>query len=81
MMYEDGRRIPQDFAEAAKWYRRAAEQGDAGAKHALGSAYSMGKGVARDYVLAHMWYDLASLQFTERKEWAALGGPPLSRFK
>ena len=29
VMYGEGRGVPQDYAEAARWYRRAAEQGDA----------------------------------------------------
>ncbi len=28
-MYRQGRGVPQDDAEAMKWYRKAAEQGDA----------------------------------------------------
>ena len=31
--------FPQDDAEAAKWYRLAAEQGDAEAQHNLGVMY------------------------------------------
>ncbi|MBM3508219.1 MAG: SEL1-like repeat protein, partial [Alphaproteobacteria bacterium] len=27
-MYAEGQGVPQDHAEAVKWYRRAAEQGD-----------------------------------------------------
>ena len=29
-MYNVGQGVPQDYTEAAKWYRRAAEAGDAG---------------------------------------------------
>ena len=29
--YDNGQGVPQDYAEAVKWYRKAAEQGDAGA--------------------------------------------------
>ena len=32
-MYQNGRGVPQDGAEAAKWFRLAAEQGDAEAQH------------------------------------------------
>ncbi len=28
-MYEKGQGVPQDYAEAVSWYRKAAEQGDA----------------------------------------------------
>ena len=29
VMYENSEGVPQDYAEALRWYRRAAEQGDA----------------------------------------------------
>ena len=34
-MYENGRGVPQDDAEALKWYRKAAEQGNANAQKHL----------------------------------------------
>ena len=27
LMYDNGKGVPQDYAEAVKWYRKAAEQG------------------------------------------------------
>jgi hypothetical protein len=42
-----------------KWYRLAAEQGDAVAQHSLGVMYRDGLSVPRDYVQAHMWFSLA----------------------
>ena len=59
-MYEYGRGVPQDDAEAVKWYRLAAEQGDAHAQANLGIMYEYGRGVPQDFVAAHMWYDLAA---------------------
>jgi TPR repeat protein len=35
-MYADGRGVPQDHAEAVRWYRLAAEQGNAFAQFRLG---------------------------------------------
>ena len=35
VMYRDGQGVPQDDAQAAAWFRKAAEQGDAVAKQAL----------------------------------------------
>ncbi|MDA1310441.1 MAG: hypothetical protein O2985_12665, partial [Proteobacteria bacterium] len=43
-----------------KWYRKAAEQGDASAQNNLGIMYRNGKGVPQDNVLAHMWWSLAT---------------------
>ena len=45
-----------------KWYRQAAEQGDAGAQNNLAFMYGTGRGVAQDYVQAHMWFNLAAAQ-------------------
>ena len=38
-MYGAGLGVPQDYAEAVRWYRRAAEQGDASAQNNLGVMY------------------------------------------
>ena len=57
--YATGRGIPQDDAEAVRWYRLAAEQGDAYAQYNLGVSYSTGVGVLKDSVLAHMWFTIA----------------------
>ncbi len=59
-MYYDGRGVPQDDAEAVRWYRKAAEQGLAQAQHNLGVMYANGQGVPQDYVLAHKWYNLSA---------------------
>ena len=49
-----------DYKEAIKWYRLAAEQGDAKAQNALGAMYEFGLTVPQDNVMAHMWYNIAS---------------------
>jgi TPR repeat protein len=59
VMYKQGIGTPQDMAEAARWYRAAAEQGYARAQNNLGYMYGTGSGVPQDYVLAHMWYNQA----------------------
>jgi uncharacterized protein len=61
-MYERGESVPQDYAEAVLWYRRAADQDFATAQRLLGSMYQNGKGVPQDYVQAHMWYNLSAAQ-------------------
>ncbi|MGO8831974.1 MAG: tetratricopeptide repeat protein [Roseiarcus sp.] len=61
--------VGQDYAEAAHWYRKAAEQGGARSQisqNILGSMYAEGKGVPQDLVLAHMWLNLAAAQGDER---------------
>lgn len=36
VMYDSSEGVPQDHAEAARWYRKAAEQGDPDAQFNLG---------------------------------------------
>ena len=60
LMYQWGRGVTPDGAEAVRWYRLAAEQGYAAAHYALGIAYFTGRGVLEDYVIAHMWLNLAA---------------------
>jgi TPR repeat protein len=55
-----GEGVPQDYTEAAKWYRLAADQGYAPAQTSLGLAYETGRGVPQDYVEAMKWYRLAA---------------------
>ena len=45
-----------------KWYRLAAEQGDAVAQFNLGVMYDEGDGVPQDYATALKWYRLAAEQ-------------------
>ena len=59
-MYVRGQGVPQDAAEAVRWYRLAADQGDATAQYSLGFMYQNGEGVGQDIVLAHMWFNIAS---------------------
>ena len=47
--------IASDYAEAAKWYRLAADQGDASAQLNLGVSYDNGQGVPQDYSEAINW--------------------------
>jgi TPR repeat protein len=47
--------LPKDAIEAVKWYRKAAEQGDAPAQFNLGNSYANGEGVAKDAVEAAKW--------------------------
>lgn len=59
-MYHKGQGVPQEHAEAVKWYRRAAEQGHAHAQQSLGLKYFLGQGVPQGYVQVHMWLNLAA---------------------
>jgi TPR repeat protein len=59
-MFETGRGVPQNYTEAAMWYRRAAEQGDSLAQYSLGLLYDRGQGVPQDVVEASKWLNLAA---------------------
>ncbi|MSP33056.1 MAG: sel1 repeat family protein, partial [Pseudolabrys sp.] len=54
--------MPQDYAQAVKWYRLAADQGNAKAQSNLGLMYDNGQGVPQNYAEAMRWYRLAADQ-------------------
>ena len=62
VMYDNGEGVPQNYAEAMRWYRLAAEQGHAEAQGTLGIMYGTGEGVPQDYAEAVRWYELAAEQ-------------------
>ena len=79
-MYAGGDGVAQDSVQMAYWWHKAAEQGFAIAQYDLGVAagngcakaqyylglmYASGKGVPKDYVAAHMWFNLAAAQGDE----------------
>jgi uncharacterized protein len=49
-------------SEAAKWFRKAADQGNAKAQHVMGMAYFEGQGVIKDAAEAVKWYRKAADQ-------------------
>ena len=59
-LFETGRGVPQNYTEAAMWYRRAAEQGDSRAQYSLGLLYDRGQGVPQDIVEASKWLNLST---------------------
>lgn len=61
-MYRKGRGVPRDDAEAARWYRAAAEQGCAAAVNNLGVLTMNGWGVPRDVGAALALYRTAAQQ-------------------
>lgn len=52
----------KNILAAKKILTNDAENGITEAQNYLGAMYANGQGVPRDYVLAHMWYNLSSLQ-------------------
>ena len=66
LLYSEGRGVPLDYAEAATWCSKAADQGDARAQVMLGAMYLVGHGVPQDYVQAHMWFNLAASRSSDK---------------
>jgi C-terminal peptidase prc len=60
--YEFGYGIEKNLPEAVKWYRKAAEQGDARAQVNLGLCYYNGYGVQKNRTEAVKWYRKAAEQ-------------------
>lgn len=61
--YYFGRGVPKDYAEAAKWFRKAAESGHKFAQTSLGACYEKGgHGFSKDYAQAVKWYRRAADQ-------------------
>ncbi len=52
----------RDPEQAAYWFRKAAEQGHAGAQNNLGMCYYWGQGVEQDWSQAARWYRRAAEQ-------------------
>lgn len=61
-LYENGRGVKKDHAEAAKWYSFAAVQGHVHAQYNLGLMYVEGRGVWRNEARAAAWFRRAAVQ-------------------
>jgi len=61
-MYFEGDGVPQDDAEAARWWRLAADQGDRDAQFHISFMYEYGRGVEKDLAEAIRWYQLGAAQ-------------------
>jgi TPR repeat protein len=59
-MYEKGEGVTQDYAQARRWYQKAADAGSAEAMYRLGEMYEEGEGVTQDYAQARRWYQKAA---------------------
>ena len=58
--YYFGKGVPQDYAEALRWYKMAADQGEPDAEDGLGYMYFAGRGSKQDYAEALRWYKRAA---------------------
>jgi len=60
--YFKGEGVPQDYAQAAQWYRKAAVQRHVKAQANFASLCYLGKGVQQDFTAALHWYREAAAQ-------------------
>jgi hypothetical protein len=67
-LYDNGKGVPQDYAEAAHWFQKAADQGHADAQNNLGLLYRNGQGVPQDDAEAAGWYRKAANQGTAQAQ-------------
>jgi TPR repeat protein len=74
MSYDTGTGVRRDAAEAARWFRRAADQGDPAAQQNLGIMYANGDGVPQDPAAAYLWLTLAAAQAPEPARASLLQG-------
>ena len=74
--FQFGNGVPQNYAEAFRWYRLAANQGHTGAQTRLGFMYQSGKSVLQDNVMAHMWFNIGA---TDRDELAVYARDNLAK--
>lgn len=59
-MYAAGKGVDIDNRQAVRLYRQAATQGSVQAQKNLGQMYIAGQGVPQNYILARMWFSIAS---------------------
>jgi TPR repeat protein len=59
---EGGEGVPQNYREAVRWLRKAADQGMALAQFGLGLEYGKGLGIGHDDAEAARWYRKAADQ-------------------
>ena len=69
VMYAEGQGVPQNYAEAVKWYRKAADQGHRPRPvQSRAFMYDEGQGVPQDYAEAVKWYREAADQGNARAQ-------------
>jgi hypothetical protein len=75
---EDPQGVPQDYVEAANWFRKAAEQGYVQAQNRLAQMLAIGQGIQQNDAEAASWYRKAADQgvVPAQGKGSGCGGPP-----
>ncbi len=63
-LYKEGKGVPQNYAEALKWFHAAADKNNGLAQFNLGLMYEKGLGIKQDYGEAAKWYLKAQTRYT-----------------
>lgn len=53
--------FPRDYAEALRWNRLAASQGNQSSQFLLGLTFKDGFGVEQNYQASHVWFNIAAM--------------------
>ena len=61
-MFDFGKGVTEDNAQAVYWYSKSAEQGNANAQYALGWMYENGEGVEENDEIAVEWFRKSAVQ-------------------
>jgi TPR repeat protein len=69
-LYYCGQDVPQDYAQAAHWYRKAADEGDYLAQFELGEMYRHGLGLPQDYAQSVDWLRKSAEQGFDEAAWS-----------
>jgi TPR repeat protein len=62
LIYATGHVVRENFAKAAAWFQKAADQGSPSAQCALGVMYARGAGLPRDSAQARRFFQIAADQ-------------------
>ncbi|MGM0422362.1 MAG: tetratricopeptide repeat protein [Pseudomonadota bacterium] len=65
LMYRYGQGVPQDNAQAIKWFNTAAEEHRPLSQHHIGVMYFSGHGVGKNMMQASMWLRLAVMNYND----------------
>jgi hypothetical protein len=68
MMYRNGQGVAQNYSQAVDWYRKAGTQGHSNSLNNLGVFYEFGQFSAKNLVLAHVFYNLATVNGDEKNK-------------
>jgi TPR repeat protein len=60
LLYGSGRGVAQDYAEALRWHRKAADLGNTPAMYMIGMSYEYGQGVPANDAEARLWLKKAA---------------------